>query len=69
MKIEKRFEKGHKKTIITTNIKEIKEFLKCLKKNYHTQASYQMFDDRIEYKLNGHINTNGGSNDIKRNNV
>ena len=28
MKIEKRFEKGHRKTIVTTNIKEIKEFLK-----------------------------------------
>jgi len=32
MKIEKRFEKGHRKTIVTTNIKEIKEFLKYLKK-------------------------------------
>jgi hypothetical protein len=60
MKIEKRFEKGHKKTVITTNIKEIKEFLKCLKKNYHTQASYQIFEDRIEYKLNGHINIKEG---------
>ena len=55
MKIEKRFEKGHRKTIVTTNIKEIKEFLKYLKKKNHTQASYQVFDDRIEYKVNGHI--------------
>lgn len=54
MIITKDYEKGHKKTVLNTNIDEIKQFLKFIKNKYNTSASYREYPDRIEIKINGH---------------
>lgn len=52
---KKIFEKGHKKTIVRKDVNLIiKEFVRDLKKQYSTQASFQIIDDEIEIKLHGH---------------
>ena len=53
MKIEKKQEKGHKKTVMTGKSNELKELVKFFKNKFHTQASFREIDNGIEIKLNG----------------